>query len=75
MTTKYRTMSNDEFLGTIDDNVAYSPVLIELVRRLHEYMDAATPEAGQVECPCCEANLEIVVDSDGGVVDARAVER
>lgn len=69
MITKYRGLSNEEFLNEIASIKEYSPIISELVSRLENMVEPILNP--NIECPCCEANLLIDPDSINEVYDVR----
>jgi len=65
--TKYRNLTDEEFLNKIDNARQHSPIIDELAGRL-EKLDRTNNETNtRVECPVCEAKLEAGLDEDNNI--------
>lgn len=63
--TDYRTYTNSELLSACETKRQYSQIIEELCQRLETFNDKVREL--KVECPVCEAELKVSVDSDGDV--------
>lgn len=61
--TKYHNLSDDELLHQVDVARQSSDVIEELAARMEK--GAAITAATGLECPCCEAKLNVKDDGDG----------
>ena len=62
MYTKYRALSDDEFLQAISSVRDKSPIISELCTRLLSHADSGTTnptEESELTCPVCEAELKL----------------
>ncbi|OHD22914.1 MAG: hypothetical protein A2Y38_19810 [Spirochaetes bacterium GWB1_59_5] len=62
--TKYSNLTDDEFLGQVDDARSKSPIIDELATRLEKANRQRVPEDSdtRVDCPVCEASLVVSYD-------------
>lgn len=58
--TKFRPLSNIEFLNAVQGARAHSPVIEELAQRLENYVMAQVTSSS-VTCPHCEESLTVTM--------------
>lgn len=71
MITKYHNLGLDELLALADSKGAHSPIITELARRLTEGEIHDKDASTSLECPCCEAALEIEYDDANGIYNLK----
>jgi hypothetical protein len=57
MSTKYRHLSNTEFLALISRRIGHSPIVDELYQRFQAALDKTI-------CPICETNIDEIKTDD-----------
>lgn len=71
MTTKYRHLTDEEFLNICQEKRHQSPIINELCQRLEEFICSDQPVTDEINlelknehrCPVCETKIEIEFSS------------
>ena len=72
MCTKYRHLTDEEFLNICQEKRHQSPIIEELCQRLEEYLGRDKPSDGEVKLECknefncqvCEAKFKVEFNPD-----------
>jgi hypothetical protein len=69
--SKFRHLTDREFIFRLDDARHQSPIIGELCRRLEDLLCKEPPTTAQTECPVCMADVQADYDSDSGILELK----
>lgn len=69
--TRYSNLTDDELLSRIDETRQQSPIIDELANRLERKERTDSETRTRIECPVCEALLNVDLDEDDNTFTLR----
>lgn len=72
--SKYRHLTDAEFLSLISESRSHSPVIESLCLRLEEAISTKEqpPASDKAECPVCEATLQVDFDTENEIYNLKS---